>query len=219
MSFRRSTTGAVERRRWKFNVPRAPWRGGFYERLVRTTKDALKRTLYKSLLTFRELETALFRIEAVINARPLMAVCGDLHDARPLSPNDFLLKSTTDSFDVENGVSGTSLTEPGMDGSSLSAWWRHRQQVLAHMWKRWKNKYIRELRALRRQEADEPNVGDLLLIGDNPITSNALWRTGRIAQLYAGRDGLPRPASVQLSDSIEVSRPIQRLYPLELSSR
>src|SRR5699024_9173070 len=27
---------------WKFNVPRAPWWGGFFERLVRNVKDALR---------------------------------------------------------------------------------------------------------------------------------------------------------------------------------
>ena len=54
--------------KWKFNAPRAPWWGGFYERLVRTTKNALRRTLHKSMLSFLELQTVLCRIEGAINA-------------------------------------------------------------------------------------------------------------------------------------------------------
>ena len=176
---------------------------------VRTTKNALKTTLCKSLLTFRELETILYRIEAVINARPLSAECDHLNDARPISPDDFLRKSTPDTSDMKDAATGVSLTEAGVAGSFLGDRWRHREQVLAHLWRRWQREYIRELRAIQRQDAKGPDVGNLVLIGDSPATSIALWRTGRIAQLQIGRDGLPRSASVQLSGGTEVSRPLQ----------
>ena len=31
--------------KWRFNVPQAPWWGGFFERLVRSTKRCLRRNL------------------------------------------------------------------------------------------------------------------------------------------------------------------------------
>ncbi|GFW99904.1 integrase catalytic domain-containing protein [Trichonephila clavipes] len=40
---------------WKFIVERAPWWGGFYERLVKTIKDPLRKILGRALLTFEEL--------------------------------------------------------------------------------------------------------------------------------------------------------------------
>ena len=181
---------------------------------MRTTKDALKRTLNRSLLTFRELETVIYRIEGMINTRPLTPLSDDLNDVRPLSPNDFL----------RDGTSGTEgaidpPTETQSAGSSLGARWRHRQKMLTHLWQRWQRElYVRELRDVHREAASNPEVGDLVLVGDNPASPPVLWKTGRIIQLYNRRDGLPRSASVQLSDGTEISRPVQRLYLLESSS-
>ena len=198
---------------WKFNVPRAPWWGGSYERLVRTTKDALKRTLFKSLMTFRELETVIYRIESVINARPLTPLSDDLNDIRPLSPNDFLHDTSSE---TEEATAPQTETEEA--GASFGARWRHRQKVLAHLWRRWQTEYVRELRNVHRETPRVPEVGDLVLVGDNTSSSPVLWKTWRIVHLYEGRDGLPRSASVKMSDGAEISRPVQRLYPLESSS-
>lgn len=53
-------------------LPRTPWWGGFYERIVRSMKTALRKTIGQSLLTYEELETVLCEIEQSINARPLV---------------------------------------------------------------------------------------------------------------------------------------------------
>ena len=43
----------------QFIPPASPWWGGFYERLVRTVKSCLKKTLGRSYTTFEELQTIL----------------------------------------------------------------------------------------------------------------------------------------------------------------
>ena len=43
----------------QFILPASPWWGGFYERLVRTAKSCLKKTLGRSYTTFEELQTIL----------------------------------------------------------------------------------------------------------------------------------------------------------------
>ena len=63
--------------RQNFILPLAPWWGGFYERLVRTVKVCLNKTLGKSFVTFEELQTILCEIEMVINNRPLAYVSDD----------------------------------------------------------------------------------------------------------------------------------------------
>ena len=45
---------------WKFISPRAPhWKGGFYERLVKSVKTPFKTTLGKAMLTGEEMRTHL----------------------------------------------------------------------------------------------------------------------------------------------------------------
>ena len=56
---------------WKFNVPKEPWRGGRFERLIGLIKASLYRTIGKAQLTWAELEEVLLDIEIILNNRPL----------------------------------------------------------------------------------------------------------------------------------------------------
>ena len=60
-----------------FILPASPWWGGFYERLVRSVKGCLKKTLGKAFITFEELQTILCEIEGAIKNRPLAYVSED----------------------------------------------------------------------------------------------------------------------------------------------
>ncbi|GBM44656.1 hypothetical protein AVEN_214187-1 [Araneus ventricosus] len=71
---------------WKFIVERAPWWGGFYERLVKTVKEPLRKILGKALLTFEELSTILSEVEVIVNNRPLTYVENDPGEPEPLTP-------------------------------------------------------------------------------------------------------------------------------------
>ncbi|GFV89640.1 integrase catalytic domain-containing protein [Trichonephila clavipes] len=75
---------------WKFIVERAPWWGGFYERLVKTIKDPLRKILGRELLTFEELSTILSEVEVIVNHRPLTYVENDPGEPEPLTPAHFL---------------------------------------------------------------------------------------------------------------------------------
>ena len=75
---------------WKFNVPRAPWWGGLFKRLVRSTKRCLRKALGRSKFSHDELLTALVEIEMVLNSRPLTYISvDDLEE--PLTPSHLLV--------------------------------------------------------------------------------------------------------------------------------
>jgi hypothetical protein len=76
---------------WRFSAPRSPWWGGFWERLVRSVKSALKKSIGVRALTFSELETTLIEVEACINSRPLTFVGDSVSDRSPLTPSHFLI--------------------------------------------------------------------------------------------------------------------------------
>ncbi|XP_071177522.1 uncharacterized protein [Mytilus edulis] len=50
---------------WKFIPKRAPWYGGWWERLIGLTKNCIKKVLGRALVTFRVLETIVIEIEAI----------------------------------------------------------------------------------------------------------------------------------------------------------
>ncbi|KRY96515.1 hypothetical protein T4C_11119, partial [Trichinella pseudospiralis] len=60
-----------EKIEWRFSCERAPWCGGYWEKLVRSVKTAFCKVLAKAVVSREELVTILCEIEARINARPL----------------------------------------------------------------------------------------------------------------------------------------------------
>ena len=62
---------------WIFNMPRFPWWGRFFERMVRCTKGCLKETLGSARLKYEELFTVLRDFESVLNSIPLTYVYED----------------------------------------------------------------------------------------------------------------------------------------------
>jgi transposase InsO family protein len=75
---------------WKFIMPRAPWQGGVYERMVRrSTKRCLKKVLRNASLSYEELETVIYGVECVINSRPLTYI-GKNGCEEPVTPNHLM---------------------------------------------------------------------------------------------------------------------------------
>ncbi|GBN07025.1 hypothetical protein AVEN_253771-1 [Araneus ventricosus] len=74
---------------WRFIVEKAAWWGGFYERLIRSVKLALRKTLGKTTLSRDELGTLL--IKGALNSRPLTYVFSEFQELVPLTPAHMLL--------------------------------------------------------------------------------------------------------------------------------
>ena len=75
---------------WQFIPKRAPWYGGFWERLVGLTKAAIKKVLGRRHVSLPTLETIIMEIEAILNDRPLTYVSSELMDPEPLTPSHLL---------------------------------------------------------------------------------------------------------------------------------
>jgi hypothetical protein len=56
---------------WKFIAARAAWRGGWWKKMVGTTKPCLRKLFGKSSLTEEQLNTTLISIETAVNSRPI----------------------------------------------------------------------------------------------------------------------------------------------------
>ena len=83
---------------WKFNLPKAPWWGGHFERLIGVIKQALYKSLKKTSLRSSELEEVLLDIEIDMDSRPLTYIEEDIQ--RPiLTPNSTILGRDTKMVD------------------------------------------------------------------------------------------------------------------------
>ncbi|XP_053402669.1 uncharacterized protein LOC128557991 [Mercenaria mercenaria] len=68
---------------WKFIPSRAPWYGGFWERLIGLTKTTFKKILGKACISFETLQTIVTEIEAIMNDRPLTYISSNFDDPEP----------------------------------------------------------------------------------------------------------------------------------------
>ncbi|XP_003370609.1 putative integrase core domain protein [Trichinella spiralis] len=166
-----------ERIRWKFITPRAPWCGGYWERLIRSIKNALRKTVRGALLKYDELHTVLCEIEARINDRPLVFMGDDIAGEAALTPAHFLIGRGFHDYRVR---------------------WRYQQRLTAQLWKRWKQEYITTLATCGRwrKTGQEPKVGDIVLVHE-PSTTWIKWPIGRIIEIHPSEDGVVRSATVK----------------------
>ena len=75
--------------KWTFNLEKAPWWGGVFERLVKSVKRCLKKTISGARLTYEELLTVIIKVEMILNCRPLSYVSSEDSD-EPLMPSHLL---------------------------------------------------------------------------------------------------------------------------------
>ena len=75
--------------KWQFNLSRAPWWGGQFERMIGLVKQAFYKTVGKGNLKWNELEEIIIDIETTINSRPLCYVEDDI-ELPLLTPNVML---------------------------------------------------------------------------------------------------------------------------------
>ena len=75
--------------KWNYNLPKTPWAGGFFERLIKSVKRCFRKLLNVLKVDYEDLVTILVEIQQVINNRPLTYNYNDV-DSEPLTPNHLI---------------------------------------------------------------------------------------------------------------------------------
>ena len=125
---------------WKFIPCRAPWYGGYWERLIGLTKSSLKKTLGRAHVTLTSLQTLVVEIEAHLNNHPLTYVRSELNDLEPLTPSHLLygrLIITMPHPTVEREeIDDEDYTINPSSHSSLSKKAKTQTLIIEHFWNR-----------------------------------------------------------------------------------
>jgi hypothetical protein len=194
---------------WKFSVPRAPWHGGWWERLVGVVKSALRKSVGIKSLTLAELEACLIEIEACVNSRPLTSIGENPQDIVQLTPSQFLIGRS-------HMYAKPNVSEVNYDLGKVSLVSRKilHDSMVTQFWDIWSKEYIRNLPVLGKNEkVNEIKEGTLVLVKDEG-RPRLTWPLGLITQLCPGRDGVVRTVKVRSGGS-EFLRPVQNLHLLE----
>ena len=198
---------STENIKWQFNLSRAPWWGGQFERLVGLVKRALNKTIGNGRLSWNELEDVLLDVEVTLNNRPLDYVEDDVQ--LPLiTPNTMQFIGTT----------VLPEKEPHRELRDLRKRAKYLKRCKDDMWKRWTKEYLRGLREGHNLKHDGKGitlaVGDVVMIYSED-RSRGKWPLGIIEALYTGRDGVIRGAKLRAGAG-HIERPVNHLYPMEL---
>ena len=135
---------------WSFNLERAPWWGGFFERMVKSVKRCLKKTIGNVTLSYDELLTAVAEVEMVLNSRPLSFVSTEDME-EPLTPSHLLIGRRVLNLPVWPHSDDPDYG-PQMSSIELTKRMQHFNKTLDHFWKRWRSEYLVELRESHRYQ-------------------------------------------------------------------
>ena len=203
---------------WKFIPKRAPWYGGFWERLIGLTKASLKKVLGRSYVSLLDLQTIIVEVEAILNDRPLTYVSPDLKDPEPLTPAHLLYGRRIVSV-PHPIVEREEIDDPDY-GSNVEVKGRARIMtvLLNRFWRRWRAEYLTLLREYHRATGSSTQIvkkGDIVLVHDD--SPRAGWKLAVIEEVISGHDGHIRAVNIRTSNG-RTNRPISRLYPFEITS-
>ena len=194
---------AESRIKWKFNLSKAPWWGGFYERLIKSVKLCLKKFIMTARLSFDELHTVIVEIEGVLNSRPLTyQYPNDL--SMPISLSHLMMgrqitqlptnyPSDEENEDYDKG-------EEQIRKRSL-----YLSRLLNQYWVRWKREYLVNLREQHRHtkgqgQSTPVREGDIVTIEKENHKNRSNWKLGRVLELNIGKDNIVRGAKVLISN-------------------
>ena len=209
--WRRAREFAAQREiAWRFIAEGAPWWGGFWERMIGTTKRLIKKMVGTARLTGEEMQTVLVKADAAINRRPITYQYDSHREPRPLCPTDMLIGPVETELPAD-------LTVVDLTRAQAIRRTRYVEKLGQEFKQKWIASYLNE-RAKhfeRRRRVQEIRLGEVVLIQADNVKRQE-WKMGVIIEAIPSVDGIVRDVHLRTTSGI-LRRPIQRLCALELN--
>lgn len=210
-----------KRIKWHFYTERAPWMGGWIERLNTIYKGVCKKTYGKATLSFDEFRTMVSYSMSVMNDRPLTYVYSDLNSSGyELTPSKL--------------IHGYNLTEPPhlslrkpKDEKEMELGERYLllEKIKDSFWNLWSDQYLTSLYERHVKQGRVPikfrvpTENDVVLVKNEKVPRRD-WRLGRVINVKRGsRDGEVREVTLLTTNKAGKRSQLRRsptfLVPLE----
>jgi hypothetical protein len=220
---------------WRFIASRAPWWGGFYERMMAILKEKMARCFqganeFSSLSAFTE---AVAYLQYILNSRPISWGSEGVNDQKPIIPAYFLQWRSRE-FDDPYNYGPIDVSFESATGKQLEQAIEKRNDWQNQLWTVFHDVYISELR--KRREAHEVGTDCLLSEGqvvlfkaqglhrDNTPLKKRKWCLARVQRLHPSvKDGRVRSVDLTLYDKSRDelytlgSQTIKNIAPLEIA--
>ena len=181
--------GEQQNMKWLINkVADAPWENGCSEALIKSTKRCLTQSVGTNILTFSELQTALFDVASLLNERPIGTKTTDPNEGAYLCPNDLLLGRTSRKAPIGHW---TASSDSKVNLSAI-------YEIIESFWKKWIKFYFPTLIVQKKWHTDVRNVcvGDIVLLQQDSNDYKGIWRLAQVSEILDSSDG--RVRSVRL---------------------
>lgn len=203
----------------------SPWYGSVYERLIKTVKQCINKTIGRSKISYVNFLTLLSDVEAVLNNRPLTYRSAD-NSIDVVTPNHFLkcssqnnnmiLTATDDIPDIED------WDDPDYEPyNKLITSLDVREKLINKYSQVWLKTYLLSLK--RRVAEGCNNTNEPLLqpgrvaLLQVPDKARQQLKLVRIIEHIPSNDGLIRAVKIKTSDGNTSNIAIKNLIPLELN--
>jgi len=193
---------------WDFGPSDGPWHNGCTESLIKSVKKSLKIVVGEQVLSFSEMQTALFEVASLVNERPIGRHPTVADDGVYLSPNDLLLARSSNKIPA------------GPFNLTTNKYIRHRfvQKITDAFWRKWTEEFFPSLIVQQKWHTRYRNVkvGDVVLIQETGMIKGK-WRMGKVNKADPSpRDGFVRKVNIQYKNPgaksfTTINRPVQRI--------
>ena len=207
---------------WRFIVERAPWWGGFWERLIRSIKRCLKKCIGRANLTYEELSTLIVEVECIINSRPITYLCDDQDGiTTSLSPSHLIygrkitVLANSQTFEVISTY------------RTLTRRAKLQRHILSQFTNKWRRDYLLNLREHHQNKTRVKGptiaVGDMIIVKDDKVKWS-FWKLAVVKQLIESKDGHVQAAVIKVGESasskrgVTLKRSTKHLYPIEVKA-
>lgn len=177
---------------WTFIAPSAPHFGGIWEAAVKSTKRLLMKTCGASRFTYKNLNTVLKQVEAILNSRPLSPMTDDPNDLEVLTPGHFLIGHPLTMVPEADGVGDKCQQIRPVPAAAT-------------------DDYLHQLQIRAKWHTQKPNlqVGQIVIVHDSQ-TSPANWQLARIVEVFPDKTNTVRTVKITQNNNYYV-RPIHKL--------
>jgi hypothetical protein len=202
--------------KWHFNAARAPWWGGFFERMMHVIKDKLARCFIRRhdiFANFYRFQEAVSYVQCVINSRPLTWMSADENEERhAICPITFLNFYSRHNVHPTNPYSygPADIDYVGASAKELQEIVKAKELAYNEIWDSFYDSYVAELR--NHTAKFKVSTDHLLKVGlivifrpvgwriTNKAGEKRKWKLAKIVKLHPGRDGHVRSIDLEIYD-------------------